>query len=116
VSHLTLARGGTAKVIDGFKLTSTELNLIRDIKNLPSSAILNPGQIAALSRNLDLVLYKVLPNAVDAGNTRAVKGALELISGARDSGGLFSRFRAELVNQIPGAQRRISEQLSALGL
>jgi hypothetical protein len=95
-------------------LTRIDKGLIAGIKQLPSGAKLNPAQLRALEKNLDAVLYDVLPDVVRAGNKRGINNALDLLKGVRDKGG--ARFRSEFVNQISGAQQKISEQLRALGL
>jgi hypothetical protein len=95
-------------------LTRLDKDIIRVIKTLPSGARLTPSQLRALDKNLDAVLFDVLPDAVRSRNQRAIDNALDLLKGFRDSGG--ARFRPEFVNQIRGAQQKISEQLRALGL
>jgi len=94
-------------------MTGVEKALIREIKDLPSDARLTTGQIRALDKNLDAVLES-LSGSVRNGNQRAINNTLDLLTGARDSGG--ARFRPEFVNQIPGAQQKISEYLRNLGL
>lgn len=94
-------------------MTGAEKALIREIKDLPSSARLTSEQISALDKNLDAVLDS-LSGSVRNGNQRAINNILDLLTGARDSGG--ARFRPEFVNQIPGAQQKISEYLRNLGL
>lgn len=109
------ARGGLPiTALSARVISSLDKALIRQIKRLPSGASLNASQIRALEKNLDAVLYDVLPGAVRNGNQRAINNALDLITGVGDSGG--ARFRSEFVNQIPGAQQKISDALRALGL
>ena len=80
--------------------------VIREVKALSDDAILTSRQVKELEKNLDAVLQKSLPQAVQKGMGQSVVRLLQT----------DSRFRASFLKQVPGAKRKIEEALERFGL
>jgi hypothetical protein len=92
--------------------------VINEIRMLPSNARLTSAQTSELTANLDRVLFVQLPRLVASGDHAAIGRTLNVLRGVErtTADGRLARFRPEFVNQIPGAQAKISQALADLGL
>lgn len=72
---------------------------------------------SGVSKNIDLILKNNLPKAVASGDQRKINGILDVLKGnEKVLVDRLPRFRPEFVNQVPGAQQKISKGLAELGL